>query len=275
MNTQQRSRVSAKKLEIYLKKNLTGDEIATKLGFDSSSDLDSAMKKTFSPSVYEYYRGRVNKKSSKKATSKKKIAPTPEPVEALVEEDSRPTLEELRELEAEQQLKTVDCEVAVKAVRQRAKDNLNAIAALKEKIDEWKVMIDNGLSEITSLEDESIDILADHEDALKALHEAQDKLQSIRDQIEDRSVVFVLVDANNDFETEMDGSSVELVFGDWDPFYQSIIALGPEKLENLTIGQIVMVAKMLSLPAGQAYDITFELDEAQKLYSFMKESTLS
>ena len=272
MSTQQRTRLSTKKLEVYLKQNITGEEIAQRLGFDSLLDLDSAMEKTFSSSAYNYYHGRLSKKTAKKVVAKKKSAAESEPKPAFVEEEqvSRPTLDELRQQEKEQQLVTVEREVAVKAVRQRARENLQAIHDLKEKIDGWKKMIDEGLSEIDTLEDEAINILADHEEALNALHKEQEKLQNIRDQIEDRTVIFVLVGAGNDYETEIDGSPIELTFGEWESLYQEIISLGTEMLESLTIGQIIMVAKMLTLPNDQEYDITFELGEAQKLYSHMK-----
>lgn len=272
MSTQQRTRLSTKKLEVYLKQNLTGEEIAKRLGFDSLLDLDSAMEKSFSSSAYTHYHGRLSKKTSKKVVAKKKSAVEPEPKPAFVEEEqsSRPTLEELRQQEKEQQLVTVEREVAVKDIRQRARENLQAIHDLKEKIDGWKKMIDEGLSEIGTLEDEAINILADHEEALKVLHEEQEKLQSIRDQIENRTIIFVLVGAGNDYDTEMDGSPFELTFGEWEPVYQQIISLGTEMLESLTIGQIIMVAKMLTLPKDQEYDITFELEEAQKLFSYMR-----
>ena len=272
MNTNQ-PRVTAKKLEVYLKQPKTAKEIAEKLGFKSVKELDEAMKKTFPSQRYEYYRSRLAKKTSGKRSSKKQTAePVPEPkfVEPQTE-DTRPTLEELRHLEEAQQAVTIESEVAVKAIRQRARENLKSIQALKDKVDGWLVLINEAQAEIETLENESIDILADHEQALADLHEKQKTLKEIRDEIEERSVIFILVDGKAGIDAEMDGKPFELTFGDWHTIYHNILSRDPEELGNLRVSDMIQVARVLSLPDA-VYDITFESDDMEELYKSMKVS---
>ena len=271
MNTNQ-PRVTAKKLEVYLKQPKTAKEIAQKLGFNSVKELDEAMKKTFPSQRYEYYRSRLAKKTSSKKSSKKK---TPEVVHEseFVEpkvEDTRPTLEELRQLEKVQQEVTIESEVAVKAIRQRARENLKSIQDLKTSVDEWLVLINKALSKIDTLEAQAIDILAEHEGALAELHEKQKTLKEIRDEIEERSVIFILVDGKSGIDAEMDGKPYELNFGDWHTIYHKILSRDPEELGDLRVSDMIQIAKVLSLPDDAVYDITFESDNMEELYKSMK-----
>ena len=272
MNTN-RPRLTTKKLEVYLKQPITAKDIAKKLGFKSIKDLEKAMEKEFSAQAYEYYRSRLDKKSSSKKSSKKKTSvevPEPEFVEPK-EENTRPTLEELRHLEEVHQTETIESEVAVKAIRQRAKENLKSIQAIKDKIDGWQVLIDKALAEIDTLEDQAIDILTEHEVALAKLHENQKTLKKIRDELEERSVIFILVDGKSKVDAEMDGKPFDLVFGNWHPIYEDILSQNLEVLSFLSASDIIQVAKLLSLPDA-AYDITFESDDMEKLYKSMKVS---
>ena len=271
MNTNQ-PRVTAKKLEVYLKQPKTAKEIAQKLGFNSVKELDEAMKKTFPSQRYEYYRSRLAKKTSSKKSSKKKATVEvhePEFIEPK-DEDTRPTLEELRQLEEDQQAATIESEVAVKAIRQRAKENLKSIQALKDKVDGWLVLINEALAQIDTLEDQSIDILADHEEALADLHEKQKTLKEIRDEIEERSVIFILVDGKAGIDAEMDGKPFELSFGDWRSIYDDILSRDPEELGDLRVSDMIQVAKVLSLPDDAVYDITFESEHMEELYKSMR-----
>lgn len=269
MNNSQ-PRVTTKKLEVYLKQNLAGEEIATKLGFSSLQEMEEAMKKFFSAHAYEYYRSRLEKKSSKKSSKKKAVSDAiQEPAYVETEEDTRLTLEELCKLENLQQTATIDCEVAVKAIRQKARDNLKSIKDVKDKVDEWQVKINEALAEIDTLEDQAISILVEHEEALNKLHESQKSLQEIRDQIEARSVIFILVDGAAGIEAEKDNQPFELEFGDWRPIYEELIAQDPEILGDLKVSEMVLIAKVLSLPDGN-YDITFASTNMETLYESMK-----
>lgn len=273
MNTNQ-PRLTTKKLEIYLKKPMTAKAIAEKLGFKSVTELEKAMEKAFSAQAYEYYRSRLAKKASSKKSSKRKpivVVPEPEFVESQ-QEDTKPSLEELRHLEESQQTATIESEVAVKAIRQHAKENLNSIQTLKSKIDGWQVLINQACAEVDSLENQAINILAEHEVALADLHEKQKTLQEIRDELAERTVIFILVDGKSEIDAEMDGSPFELTFGDWHTIYHEILSHDLEAFGDLRVSEMIQVAKILSLPDDAEYDITFASDDMEELYKSMKVS---
>ena len=233
------------------------------------------MEKAFSPQVFDHYRSRL-KKSTAKKSSKKKEEPAAEPIPApefLQEEqdETRLSLEELAKLIDLQQTATIDSEVDVKGIRQEAKENLRRISSMKSKIDEWQANINAALDEIDSLEENSIDILARHEDALNKLHENQSILQAYRSQYEGRTVVFILVDGKNEPEAEMDGKPYTLKFGDWNPVYEEIVSRSPETLGDLRFSEVIQIAKVLSLPDDMVYDITFASQDMENVYDSMRD----
>ncbi len=271
MSIERHTRLTAKKLELLLKRNLTGEEIAAKLGFESFDEMDKAMESKFNSHTYEKYHTRLTKKPTRKqkAARKEAVSAETEEIESTEkpdEETLKLTLAELRHLESIHQQAVIESENILKTIRQEARENLVAINDLKKQIDAWKTQIRGALAEINTLEDCAFDILDRHDESLKTLHERQKELEAIRQQIEERSVIFILVDSKSGIEAEMDDEPYELEFGDWQPIFNELIGLAIEVLGEFSFNQMVQVAKILSLPSDKEYDITFESEELEEFY---------
>lgn len=279
--------ITSKDMNIYIKRGYGTVDISKKIGI-VPEELEKLLDVAFNSATAKGYKRRIHKNDNKKKVEKTTVAETEVSLESTGKEvdslsemvvvanddtvASVDTLDALKVAEREQQERTVQQEMRVNEQNRLFREKMKEVGEREQECILYQKKIDQIEEAIERLSSELEAIRVCHNEQLDLLHEEQAKLDKIRKEILEKSIVYVFVSGSDSTITAERGEKpFELQIGNWQEVRERLEQEFFELVADLSLKQIIQLAKILSLSKEEEYDFTFDKEEVEIAYITVKE----